>query len=325
MAALSNPQFSRAGEPAMECRPVRRPEIESALRILLATAKGPAPDSQVLDFLSFSIERGIDTNSLWIAIHQDRTVWAMLPVQNPGKTMLIFTPMHLLNHTPHDAVSQLSEAVSEHFAARGVQLAQMLIDPTSRPVIDLYRQTGFEELAELLYLQKAVRKRTEFPAIPAEFELLNYSLQTHPKFAEIISRSYEQSLDCPALNGMRDMNDVILGHQATGEFDSDLWWVLMERGQPIAVLLMARLTHGSSLELVYLGVALESRGRGIGDMLMKLAFAKTAAEGKENLSLAVDSKNQPALGLYFRHGMRRIGSRVAMLRDLRNAAQYANV
>jgi ribosomal protein S18 acetylase RimI-like enzyme len=52
---------------------------------------------------------------------------------------------------------------------------------------------------------------------------------------------------------------------------------------------------------------------------MQHAIATAAIHGRENLSLAVDSRNQPALRLYYRHGMRRIGSRVALLRELHKA------
>jgi len=36
------------------------------------------------------------------------------------------------------------------------------------------------------------------------------------------------------------------------------------------------------------------------------------------LTLAVDSRNAPAMKLYFRHGLKRVGSRSAMIRDLRS-------
>jgi ribosomal protein S18 acetylase RimI-like enzyme len=41
------------------------------------------------------------------------------------------------------------------------------------------------------------------------------------------------------------------------------------------------------------------------------------AQRRSDLSLAVDSRNVPALRLYYRHGLRRIGSRTAMVKDLR--------
>jgi ribosomal protein S18 acetylase RimI-like enzyme len=55
----------------------------------------------------------------------------------------------------------------------------------------------------------------------------------------------------------------------------------------------------------------------LGDLLMRLAMHLSARDGKSELTLAVDSRNVPAMKLYFRHGMKRVGSRTAMIQDLR--------
>jgi ribosomal protein S18 acetylase RimI-like enzyme len=55
----------------------------------------------------------------------------------------------------------------------------------------------------------------------------------------------------------------------------------------------------------------------LGEVLMRQALAVTAARGQPRLCLAVDARNTPALKLYYRHGMQRIGSKVALMRDLR--------
>jgi mycothiol synthase len=322
------PTLSRStgrGLDAVECRPVVRGEIEAGLRLILATDARLAGDAQVLDFLSFCVERKIDTNAMWLAIDRGRIVWAMLPVTAPGRTMLLFTPTVQFVQTPPQAIALLAASIGQHYRQRGVQLAQILIDPNQRSVVNAYLGAGFEELAELVYLQKSLRRRpASLPALPPGFSLQTYSRQTHADFARIIQASYEQSMDCPALNGMRDMKDVIAGHQATGEFDPSLWWILCEQEQPIAVLLLTRLPQGASMELVYLGLSVAARGRGIGDLLMNHAIATATSEGRENLSLAVDSRNQPALRLYYRHGMRRIGSRTALLMNLSKGSE-ANV
>jgi ribosomal protein S18 acetylase RimI-like enzyme len=54
--------------------------------------------------------------------------------------------------------------------------------------------------------------------------------------------------------------------------------------------------------------------------MIHLATQDVARRQRSELSLAVDSRNTPALRLYYRHGFRRVGSRVAMVRDLRAAA-----
>ena len=54
--------------------------------------------------------------------------------------------------------------------------------------------------------------------------------------------------------------------------------------------------------------------------MMRQALAAAAADGAARLSLAVDSENAPALKLYYRHGMQRIGAKLALMRRLDEAS-----
>jgi ribosomal protein S18 acetylase RimI-like enzyme len=349
MARLSNLLRSGdAGQPPdapIVCRPAQRAEIEHGLRLILAGASGPAGDEIVLDFLSLAVHRRIDVNSMWVAERGGRIVWALLPLVSPGRTMLLLTPGRLFRQTPPTAVRLLSDAVCAHFRGQQIVLAQVLLDPGDRTVRNLYHRAQFEDIAELMYLHRNVdranpqeqeqeQQQQQTPQFPPHWQLVNYSSQTHALFADTIARSYESSLDCPALNGRRTIDDVIEGHKATGQFDPTLWFALRGDGaQPSSgrgggsagssggggrgVLLLNPTTTGDSVELVYLGLPRESRGRGISDQLMRIAMSSARVRGFGALSLAVDSRNAPALRLYYRHGLQRIGSRLALVRDLR--------
>jgi len=65
---------------------------------------------------------------------------------------------------------------------------------------------------------------------------------------------------------------------------------------------------------------LEARRRGLGTIMMKQALASVLADNRRRLTLAVDFRNAPALRLYFRHGLQKIGSKIALMRDLRALA-----
>jgi ribosomal protein S18 acetylase RimI-like enzyme len=298
------------------CRPAAKEEIDSALRLILANDQGPAGDEPVLDFLSFALQRKIDLNQIWIAEVERRIVWALLPITSPGRTMLLITPARIQTENSIDAARMLVEQMCAHWRQNEMHLAQFLLDPQDSAICDLYSSCGFEILAELLYLQKFVANAVD-PDLPAGFELLNYSDQTHGLFAETILRSYEASLDCPALNGRRNVEDIIAGHKSAGIFDPNLWYLLRESGQPRGVLILSPSPHNESVELVYLGLTPQGRHRGLSDALMRVAMGSVARLQRSDLSLAVDSRNIPALRLYYRHGMQRIGSRIAMVRDLR--------
>jgi ribosomal protein S18 acetylase RimI-like enzyme len=313
MPPLSN---STQTDDASQSRPALPTEIEEATAILLAGTPGQASGEQIKQFLTMAVQRGMNLHDLWIAFHAGRIRWTVLPVVSPGRTMLLLSPPFLPKDTPLTAVQSVVHGACEFHRKRGVHLAQLLIDPAATPLRQAYVQTGFTELAELIYLQREVKRFPPLAPLPPSLQLENYSPQNHALFVQTIARTYEQSLDCPGLSGLREMEDVILGHKGAGDFDPALWFLLSEHDEPRGVLLMAIATHADALELVYLGLTPEARGRGFGEMLMKLALLSVVRQNRAEITLAVDSRNAPATKLYFRHGMKRMGSRTAMIRVL---------
>jgi len=321
--SLSNSPAHRdapgARHPSTVYRPVGPDEIDDALRLILATDGKVASDEQVLDFLSFAVHRGIDLNQTAIADQAGRMMWALLPIISPGRTMLLLSPPRLTRGLSDAIAPGLIGHVVNHFAAQGIHLAQALIDPREASAIALYEACRFERLAELIYLHRAVRK-SNTPLLPEGMRWVHYAPQTHAAFGRAITASYAGSLDCPALNGRRGIEDVIAGHKAAGEFDPLLWHLLCAEGEddPLAVLLLARSARSDAMELVYLGVNPIARGQGLGELMMRQALSVAAAAGCTLLSLAVDSRNTPALKLYYRSGMSKVCTRIALLRDLRS-------
>ena len=91
-------------------------------------------------------------------------------------------------------------------------------------------------------------------------------------------------------------------------FDLTLWWVAELDGQPVAVLLAQTLsvegggTHG---HIGTLGTLKEARGKGIGTLLLRTAFAEFHNRGLRKVTLGVDSENGTgAVRLYESVGMR---------------------
>ena len=315
---LSNlpPRADAPHQGAVEYRPVRPNELDEALGLLLGTASGPASGSQISEFAAAAAQRGIDLRNLWVVWRQ-QVIWGVLPILSPGRTMLLLVPPFRPGQTD---VSPLLQAVCAHFAGRGVHLAQVLLDPADRAGRDLFRIHGFEEIAELLYLQALIGGDVSPSGAPAGFSWQTYTPDAHALFARTILESYHESLDCPRLNGLRDIEDVIAGHKAAGAFDPRFWFLLSEGDQCRGVLLLNRVPRSDIAELVYLGLIPVARGRGLGDLALREALAACGQMSAARLSLAVDSRNAPALALYYRHGMSRVGAKAAMMRDLRAAA-----
>jgi ribosomal protein S18 acetylase RimI-like enzyme len=288
-----------------------------AMRWILGRPQHPASDAQATEFLRLAFHRGIDPAELWIATSGDQLIWAVLPIPSPGRTVLLFMPADYSDDLQRRAAIELTERVLQHYIDRNTQLAQALFESFDQRMIDLFVSLQFRRLAELVYLQGVPRKGYAFPKLPAGMQWMTYSEQTHSLFAAAIQQSYAQSLDCPGLAGMRSIEDVIAGHKGVGEFDPATWFVLLEQNNPVGVALVTALPAHQTMELVYLGLIPSARGRGLGEILFRQVLASTAHSAFGRINFAVDGSNRPALTLYYRHGMQRVASKIAMLRDLR--------
>ena len=165
------PPSQPAPPPQLVARPARPEELPVALRLALGTGGAPADAEHVEHFVRFAEMRGIDVRQAWVVARPvdpyapaGVTVSAaVLPVISPGRTMLLLgggVPPHA------EAAGQLIEAVCGHFAGRGIQLAQVLLDPADESARRLYERAGFRRIAQLLYLQAQPRRRPAAPALP---------------------------------------------------------------------------------------------------------------------------------------------------------------
>lgn len=300
-----------------DMHPAQSREIDPALRLLLCSPSGAVDEAQLREFTRLAKTPGDNLGGLWVASQGDHLISALLPVVSPGRTLLLFLPGHIFSEYQATITLQLIQTICRRANEAGIHLAQSLLDVHDTIVTPLLRDCSFERLAELLYLQATIGRGIQEPPLPLSYRWETYSSRTHDLFATTILATYRQSLDCPKLNGLRSIEDILAGHRATGQFDPAIWFVLMDHNAPLGALLLSHLTGADLIELVYLGLVPESRGRGIGDILMRRAAATVASRKGGRLSLAVDAGNLPALKLYWRHGLQVIGRKLAYLRDLR--------
>ena len=287
-------------------------QFQQALTRLLSYPGHVADAGQVASFAQSAAGRRMDLTRMRIATRAGRILYAICPVPLPGRTVM------LLSGTPADpqqreAADALLQQMVAEYAQSDNALLQVLIDPEDTAQLAMYRTAGFTQLAELIYLECPGRI-LEYRLPEDGWQLLTYAPQRHELFARAVLASYEQTLDCPRLNGLRSIEDVIIGHKAAGEFEPRNWMVLMQEQVPCGVLLLSRIPASDALELTYVGLARFARGRGIASELLKLAIGRTVELGCRRLTTAADSLNKPALTMYVRAGMQRVGSRLALIR-----------
>ena len=251
---------SRAGTPTF--RSVRANEVTASLQLILAVDGVPADAGQAADFMMILGGRGVSFGDIRVLEDDGRLLWAALPIVSPGRTALLFVaPMSLVPNA-RPAVLDSIERLCGSLAGQGVHLAQLLIDPTDTATAAVFVDASFRRMAELIYLSRTVRRPIAPPPLPAGFALVPYTDAARSQFAAAVLASYEQSMDCPALNGIRPIEDILDGHQAAGDFDPADWLLLTRDGSPAGVLLLATTPGGDGMEVVYLGLAPAVRGNG---------------------------------------------------------------
>ncbi len=178
----------------------------------------------------------------------------------------------------------------------GAKVAQAIVSPLDRPFTGALERCGFRHITNLDYFEHALENLLS-PVSPG-ISYTTYNDRDHRLFHDTLQRTYQETLDCPELNGVRTMEEIIAGHQTQGVFRPERWLLAWHGEQPVAVALLAEIPDLDAWDLSYLGVVPEARRRGFGRDLATLALHLAKNAGAPKLLLAVDQRNQPAIQLY---------------------------
>ncbi len=238
---------------------------------------------------------------------------AVLGVLSPGRTVMCFaSPPSNRGDVP--VLAGVIQRAATELAAEGVAIAQVLLATQDRLSSAAFEAAGFWDLAILQYME---RSATAFPSFDREvLQCVPLPQCGDDLLAEVLIQTYEASLDCPELHGLRTTPDIIAGHRAMGRYDAQLWSVIHVANRPAGVLLLSCSHEAGVAELVYLGLVPWARGRGLGRAALLHAIRESRRVGCQRISLAVDRNNAPAIRLYRSLGFRSLQRRRAMIRQL---------
>lgn len=277
----------------------------------------PRPFEPAVDqFLSFIAQQKMTIHELWLAFRGQEPIAAVLLVPSPGRTAILFISPTIAGNAP-GVEAQLARQACAGQDPTHVGLIQAILDPGQRPEAAALTEAGFTPLAELIYMQRSTQGGSARLELPPGVEVHRWSAASRPIFTAGILASYEQTLDCPGLLGLRTIDDIIAGHMASGKFVPELWLALTHGDEPVAVMLINPLPQRQSAELVYLGLAPKWRGRGLGRRLLSFGLAQAAQRHAQTLSLAVDDSNTPAMRLYEAMGFVPTGRKLALIRAIK--------
>jgi len=304
----------------MDIRQINSTGRRVALGRLMASGV-PLSDAQYEQLDDYARRLGVSYDHFWGAYDEaGELAAAALMVPRPGRSGMMFVSPVRKRRDVATAGAVLRASADSATADR-VRLLQSLVDPDSDLEAEAFASAGFGELAMLCYMQRGVSGGLPLPDPPAGVTCVPYVEGRREAFKAMLAASYEQTLDCPGLLGVRDLEDVLIGHQATGQFDAALWTLLLEGDEPAGVALFNRLDELNGAELVYLGLPPRSRGKGYGALLVRRGLAMCGRVGASAVSLAVDQANEPAMRLYRRLGFYRVARKRALTKVVSEANQ----
>lgn len=242
-------------------------------------------------------------------------IWAQL---RPGNVAVVWPPQW---NEPADAFPSLPdpllEALSGALRRSGVTLAQSLLPDVDCREARTLLTGGFEHLAELTYLSADVAPQalaTPHENAPAELRFVVYSPTDRARLTALVDRSYEGTLDCPALNGTRPTSEVLDEYEAIGTLGTHGWFFVRRQEADVGCLLLADHPEQDQVELVYMALLPEARGCGWGELIARASLRIARDLGRARVVLAVDAANTPAAAHYRRAGFRVWETRSAFVR-----------
>jgi ribosomal protein S18 acetylase RimI-like enzyme len=302
-----------AQQDELAINPARRESLPQTLLLALDRVSADERVSR-LEAAAASLESGRDPSAgLFEARRGGRLVGAVLVQSHPGRTALVWVP-GLVDGESVVTSTRLLESACRWLVEQGVREAHALLEDNPEDEKTLH-SAGFSYLADLLYM---VSQHSDFPRSrpqgPLDFE--PFSSADHDRLLQLVEATYEDTLDCPGLDGVRHTGDALAGYRATGVFSPSRWLIVRHQGHEVGCLLLADHPEQGNWELVYMGLKPAARGHGLGLHMTRHAQWLARQAGSPRLVLAVDAANRPARAVYQRAGFRQWDRRRALLRVL---------
>jgi len=294
----------------IQYRQVDKRQLQAAMAAglgLVANVSTEAPAVRRLRAMTKSHDLAIDRQIA--AFGAGKLLASCLCVISPGRTATIIVPPSSPDLPPEVSRKQVIVGILKKLANSckkwDLAVLQSILPAGPSPEAEMFEKAGFMNIAELVYMQCRLAGVCESQGDPESTTYQSYCRENHDLFAKTVLASYQGSLDCPALSGLRNADDVITGHKSSGQFDPGLWFLLMYQDRPAGIAMVNRQADKPTVcELVYMAVLPEFRGRGLGRALLGKVAGQARHKGLKQMQLAVDAANQPGLRLYRRFGFR---------------------
>jgi ribosomal protein S18 acetylase RimI-like enzyme len=242
----------------------------------------------------------LDSRGILVCADERELVGVCVCQVIPGAGGLIWPP--IVTHEPRAMIENaLLRHCCEWLRAQGSKLVQCLVaDEEAYLAVPLLRN-GFVGITGLTYLRHDGIVDANLLTIPRRLDFTSQEDSPSNEFQQTLLESYEGTLDCPEVNGVRTLDEVLAGHRAQSPNGRSHWWLACANGVSVGVLLLAE-PNADEWEVAYMGLVPEARGQRLGQELLLHALIEARAAGVEQVILSVDDRNVLARRLYERVG-----------------------
>jgi mycothiol synthase len=262
-----------------------------------ATERG----ARVADALQLVRQRELPPEGVWVARRGSQLVGALVCLPLPGASGLIWPAQVSAGMDATEIEDQLTKRACAWLRGCGAKLAQALLTDEENHMAPPLERNGFSHVTSLWYLRcDCIRSPESF----LSREGLTYQPWTTAQavFQETLMHTYNGTVDCPEVNGVRTIDEILAGHRGQRTDDPATWWLALDGGRAVGVVLVTEIPDTGAWDLSYLGVIPEARRRGVGRELVRKVLIEARLAGVTSVSLSVDTRNRPASRLYLDMG-----------------------
>lgn len=296
-------------------RPAAPEERGAALRLLLSHLDREERESRALAVQDLLFCGEVPAEGLLVLSSPAGGLrGAMLAAPVTGGGAVLWPPV--LADDDADAARVMIEAGCVYVREQGARLIQSLLSPAHLTRAAHLLRNGFRQITVLVTLAHDLELTGPQRAVASRLTLEAYDPSAPEELHATLLRSYEATMDCPEITGVRTIDEVIAGHKAQGPFDPRNWWLARDGGRSVGVVVMVDNPTWEEREVAYIGIVPEARRRGHARELLVRALTEARRDGIRRVLLAVDERNEPAWRLYRRLGFEEVERQHVFLRLL---------
>lgn len=264
-------------------------------------------------------------------IDPEKLCGVTIAIRQPGNSATLLAFQVVGDATSSEVLAPLVDRLAQ----AGVTFIQSGCDDDGQA--NVLAAGGFEPLANLVMMsleadqfaaasETALQRDAAEPVTWVNLDRLGEDWRVH--LNDVAGRTFIDTQDCPRLSDFRTADEIIQGYTDAACFDQRLASLMRVGGEWAGCLILTAHpdsadpdsadpdstaknapilpSESGAIELTYMGLVPEYRGKGLAGQLLAKTIGSAKAAGASRVVLAVDRDNRPAAAIYQRLGWREV-------------------